>query len=112
MKNLNLITLGALSLVGCGQTTKEEPVNILWLWGEDISPWMPLYGDNTVETPYIDFLAENGVTYTNCYSTSSVSSPTRSAIITGMMQTSIGAHNHRSGRSEKSETRLPADMKV
>ncbi len=112
MKNTTLIAMGALSLTACAQPMTEEPVNILWLWGEDISPWMPLYGDNTIETPYIDFLAENGVTYTNCYATSSVSSPTRSAIITGMMQTTIGAHNHRSGRSEELLTLLPDSIKV
>ncbi|MFR9582187.1 MAG: sulfatase [Rikenellaceae bacterium] len=112
MKNLHLLTLGTLSLAGCANASAEEPVNILWLWGEDISPWMPLYGDNTVETPYINFLAENGVIYSNCYSTSSVSSPTRSAIITGMMQTSIGAHNHRSGRSDKLVTTLPDSLKT
>lgn len=110
--SLQLFTLGTLALAGCAQAPVEEPVNILWLWGEDISPWMPIYGDNTIQTPHIDFLAENGVTYTNCYATSSVSSPTRSAIITGMMQTTIGAHHHRSGRSEKVVALLPDSIKT
>src|SRR5262249_61423514 len=35
-----------------------------------------------------------------------VCSPSRSALITGMYQTSIGAHNHRSGRGEL-KIRLP-----
>lgn len=94
------------------KSTQKNPVNILWLFGEDISPWMPAYGDNTVKTPNIDFLAENGVLFTNCYSVSGVCSPTRSGIITGSMPTTIGAHNHRTGRTENVEANLPSHVQV
>ncbi len=90
----------------CSQTPDEQP-NILWVFGEDISPWMPIYGDSTIVTPNIDFLAANGVTYTNCYSTCSVSSPCRSGLVTGMMQTTIGMHNHRTGRTSQVIKTLP-----
>ncbi len=105
-----MLALGSLPILGlsaCNCTPAEQQVNILWLWGEDISPWMPAFGDTTIKTPTIDFLADNGVTFTNCYSTASVSSPSRSALITGMMQTSIGAHNHRSGRNSETPQLLP-----
>ncbi len=113
---MNKIALGcgALSLIAtsCTEQKAEEKINVLWLFGEDISPWMPLYGDNTVETPNIDFLADNGVLFTNCYATCSVSSPSRSAIITGAMQTTIGMHNHRTGRTEELIYSLPEGVEV
>ncbi|MFI3332018.1 MAG: sulfatase [Rikenellaceae bacterium] len=107
---LTLLPLGAATELKA--QPQEEPINILWLFGEDISPWMPAYGDNTVETPNIDFLAENGVLFTNCYATCSVSSPSRSAIITGAMQTTIGMHNHRTGRTEELIYSLPEGVEV
>ncbi|MFI3324245.1 MAG: sulfatase [Rikenellaceae bacterium] len=110
MKNPNLILLATLPIVAavsCAQNNKPVQPNILWVFGEDISPWMPIYGDSTVMTPNIDFLAANGVTYTSCYSTCSVSSPCRSALATGMMQTTIGMHNHRTGRTDKVIKSLP-----
>ena len=48
-----------------------------------------------VATPNLDRLASEGVRYTRAYASSPVCSPSRSALITGMYQTSIGAHDHR-----------------
>ncbi len=105
--------LGLLPLfASCSHEQKEEKMNILWLFCEDISPWMPAYGDSTVQTPNIDFLAQNGVLFSNCYATASVSSASRSAIITGAMQTTTGMHNHRSGRTDKVINKLPANVQV
>lgn len=55
---------------------------------------MSCYGDTVVETPNIDRLAAEGVRFDRAYMTSGDCSPTRSANITGMYQTSIGAHEH------------------
>lgn len=77
---------------------KEHP-NILWVYLEDTNPWMSCYGDEVVETPNIDKLAREGVRFDRAYMPSAVCSPTRSALITGMYQTSIGAHEHYSSFS-------------
>lgn len=70
--------------------------NILWIYVEDMSPNWGCYGDSTVQTPNIDRLSQEGVRFTNVYGTAPICSIFRSALITGMYQTSIGAHNHRS----------------
>lgn len=89
---------------GCRSTGKErqaenavvgERPNILWITTEDMSPHLPAFGDSTVETPNIDRLAKEGVRYTNFYSVSGVCAPSRSAIITGMYPTTIGAMHMR-----------------
>ena len=81
---------------------KEGPdqPNILWIYIEDTNAWMSCYGDTVVETPHIDQLAAEGVRFDRAYMTSGVCSPTRSAVITGMYQTSIGAHEHYSSFSK------------
>ncbi len=74
--------------------------NILWLISEDTSPDFACYGNSLVKTPNLDRLASEGARYTNAFVTGPVSSTSRSAIITGMYQTSIGAHQHRSHRND------------
>jgi arylsulfatase A-like enzyme len=61
---------------------------------DDVNPWMGTYGHDIVETPNIDGLAQNGVRFDRMYATAPVCTPSRSAVITGMYQTTIGAHNH------------------
>ena len=68
--------------------------NILWVYLEDTNPWMSTYGDEVIETPNIDALADRGVQFNRAYMPSGVCTPSRSAVITGMYQTSIGAHEH------------------
>ena len=48
-----------------------------------------------VATPNIDMLAEKGVKFERTYMPAPVCSTTRSALITGTMQTSHGLHEHR-----------------
>ena len=41
--------------------------NILWLFLEDMNPWMSCYGDHTIQTPNIDALAASGVKFDRAY---------------------------------------------
>ncbi len=79
---------------------KKQKWNVLWIIAEDICPDLGCYGNPFVHTPNIDKLATEGVTFRNAFTTSPVCSPSRSALMTGMYQTSIGAHNHRSHRDD------------
>lgn len=74
----------------------ERP-NILWLVAEDLSPYLPFYGDSTVETPNLSRLAEQGVCFDHFYSPAPVCSPARAAIATGMYPTRIAAGHMRTG---------------
>src|SRR5262245_27753410 len=74
--------------------------NILWLVTEDFGQHLGCYGAKEVWTPNLDQLARDGVRYTRFFTTAPVCSPSRSAFMTGMYQTTIGAHNHRSHRDD------------
>ena len=78
----------------------ERP-NVLWIYLEDVSRWFGCYGDELAETPNIDRLAQAGVRFDRFYTCAGVCSAMRSGTVTGMMQTSIGAHQHRSHRNTK-----------
>lgn len=79
--------------------------NILWLSCEDISPHLGCYGDVDATTPVLDAFAKEAVLYERAYTTAGVCAPCRSAIITGMYQTSIGTQHMRC------EARLPEHIK-
>jgi len=92
MKKLLLIYYLFFSFQLHAQNNKP---NIIWITCEDISPFIHWYGDKVVRTPNIDKLAKEGVRYTKVYTTAGVCAPSRSAIITGMYQTSIGTQHMR-----------------
>ncbi len=71
--------------------------NILWIVAEDLGPYLPMFGDSTVETPHLSRLAREGVVYTHFFSPSGVCAPSRAAIATGMYPTRIGANHMRTG---------------
>lgn len=74
----------------------ERP-NIIWLVAEDLSPFIPSFGDSTVETPNLSRLAAEGVCFDQFFSPSPVCAPSRAAIATGMYPTHIGANHMRTG---------------
>ena len=62
--------------------------------GQDLA----CYGMKAVATPFLDKLAAEGMRFDNCIATNPICSPSRSAMMTGMHQTRIRAHHHRSRR--------------
>src|SRR3970040_1154252 len=103
------LAAGSLAGSSCQSAAGPRP-NILWMIGEDFSPDLGCYGNRLVQTPNIDRLAAQGVLYSNVFVTAPVCSASRSALATGMYQTSIGAHNHRSHRDDG--YRLPGGVRV
>jgi N-sulfoglucosamine sulfohydrolase len=69
--------------------------NIIWITCEDISPYIECYGNKLVKTPNIGRLSKEGVKFNAAYTTAGVCAPSRSSIITGMYQTSIGTMHMR-----------------
>lgn len=88
------------ALLLCSTAFLSARPNIVWIIPDDMSANFSTYGETTIETPHLDAMAERGVKFTRAFVTAPVCSTNRSAFITGMYQTSIGAHHHRSGRGE------------
>jgi arylsulfatase A-like enzyme len=107
MKNFKHYTIGIFGLSGLtllnnqasAASFKGQP-NILWILIEDASCHISCYGEKAIQTPNIDALANDGVRFENAFVTSPVCSPSRSALVTGMYQTTTCSHNHRSQRDE------------
>jgi arylsulfatase A-like enzyme len=86
--------LNLLVLASHTRAADDRP-NILWLSCEDISPHLGCYGYPNATTPNVDRLATQGTRYSHAFVTAGVCAPCRSAIITGMYQTSLGTQHMR-----------------
>lgn len=106
---LCLIASWALAILPLAGASASVRPNIVWVVSEDQSDHYGPYGETLAKTPNIDRMAAEGAMFTRAFVTAPVCSPSRSALVTGMYQTTIGAHNHRSGRGEI-EIRLPGDV--
>lgn len=96
MNFLFLLTLLA-TFSSLGNANAGEPVrpNIIWISCEDISPHIGCFGDAHAITPNLDRLAQSSVRYPNTFTTAGVCAPCRSAIISGVYQSTLGTHHMR-----------------
>lgn len=106
-----LISLLFFAILPAAAVADDARPNVLWIVVEDMSAHFGCYGETTIETPHVDRLAKEGVRFSRAYVTAPVCSTCRSALVTGMYQTAIGAHHHRSGRGEK-KIELPANVRL
>jgi hypothetical protein len=71
-----------------GVTTNRP--NVLFILCDDLRPdALGCYGSQHVKTPYLDTLARSGVRFANAFCTTSLCSPSRASILTGLY-----AHRH------------------
>ena len=78
-----------LPLAGCGNQPliSRKPVkqpNIIFIMADDLGYGdLGCYGQEHIQTPNIDQLAEEGTRFTDCYTGSTVCAPSRSVLMTG-----------------------------
>jgi len=84
-----LVIVAAAMLSSCrgegkkGSTVKEKP-NIVFIMADDLGYGeLGCYGQEKIETPHIDKLAERGMKFTNFYSGAPVCAPARCMLLTG-----------------------------
>ena len=78
-----------------GYAKQQSHPNILWIIAEDMSCDLRCYGNTLVKTPTIDELGHEGMKFTQMFTTAAMCSPSRTALATGMYQTSIDAMHMR-----------------
>jgi len=103
------IAVALCSATGLAAEKSGRP-NILWIIAEDMSPDLGCYGNKVVTTPNIDSLAAGGMRFTGVFTTGPACSPSRTALATGVYQTTLGAHHMR--YSQELKPSLPKPVKI
>ena len=92
MRKINLFSTIGICIApgimsGCSvaeQSDKDDAPNIIFILADDLGYGdLACYGNSDILTPNIDRLAETGTRFTQAYAGSAVSSPSRSALMTG-----------------------------
>ena len=101
----SLCGLLLLVLSACPTFAAERP-NIVVIMADDFG-WMDLhcYGNERLDTPNLDRLAEQGMRFTDGYAAASVCTPTRAAMMTGQSPARLAITNHAPGNGKN--FRLP-----
>ncbi|MFV0289560.1 MAG: sulfatase-like hydrolase/transferase [Mangrovibacterium sp.] len=84
---LLVLSLGAMQITSCKENIKstDQKPNILFILADDLGyADLGCYGNQIIQTPNIDKLAEEGIRFTNCYAGASVCSPSRGTLMTGL----------------------------
>lgn len=71
----------------------STPPNLVFILTDNHGPWtLGCYGNQDIETPHIDRLADGGVLFTRAFANNPVCSPTRATLLTGLMPCQHGVH--------------------
>ena len=86
MKQAILISTGLLLTTPFihAEKNKDKKPNVVFILADDLGYGdLSCYGQEKFETPNIDKLAQSGMRFTQCYSGTTVSAPSRSCLLTG-----------------------------
>lgn len=95
-----VVSLGVFSVTAAGEDIRKngKTPNIVLIMADDLG-WKDLhcYGNDRLDTPNIDRLAEQGLLFTDAYSAAAVCTPTRAALMTGESPARLNITNHAGG---------------
>ena len=93
---MRLFALLPVILLGlAGRLQAASAPNILFILCDDLRPAaLGCYGSRHVKTPHIDALAEGGVRFANAFCTTSLCSPSRASMLTGLYASRHGVRDN------------------
>ncbi|MEG1664630.1 MAG: arylsulfatase [Mucinivorans sp.] len=79
-----LLLLGLVPLTTAAQNSNQAKINVVFILADDMGIGdVGCYGQRTIPTPNIDSLSAHGMQFMQHYSGSTVSAPSRAALLTG-----------------------------
>ncbi|MEO0470504.1 MAG: sulfatase [Bacteroidota bacterium] len=74
----------SILLIRCQPAMDQKQPNILFISIDDLRPALGVYGDRIAQTPNIDQLAAEGMTFRNTFAQAAVCAPSRASLMTGL----------------------------
>ena len=108
MKNL-LFFIAMLAMISC-RPKEFEPPNIILIMADDLGYGdIGCYGNETISTPALNRLAEEGMKFMDFHSNGAVCTPTRAALMTGQYQQRHGLEGVIYAKGETRQAGLDVD---
>lgn len=92
---LPLIALTAATVMPNVLNAQETKKNVLFIAIDDLKPLLGSYGNDQMQTPNIDRIANAGVLFENAHCQQAVSGPSRASLLTGMTPDYTGVRDLR-----------------
>jgi len=81
------------AFTGCRQDEEKDKPNIIIFFTDDQGYGdLGCYGASGFKTPHLDYLAEEGIRFSDFYVAASVCTPSRAALLTGKYPVRVGLH--------------------
>jgi len=98
MKTAKLVLISGWTVAaGLAQAQTGTPVNVIYILADDLGYGdLGCYGQQLIQTPHLDRMASEGMRFTQHYAGTSVSAPSRAALMTGLHT----GHTHIRGNYE------------
>ena len=113
LKNATWVLIFTGILCSCSTSNPKEkaPPNFIIILADDLGyGGLASYGDTSLRTPNIDYLAAEGIRFTDFHSNAPVCSPTRAALLTGNYQQRAGLEGVIYVRGETREVGLDSSQ--
>ena len=115
MNQLKLKRFAILSLViftffsfSCSRNASIEQPNIIYIYTDQQSAtMMSCAGNEYLETPAMDYIAENGIRFTRAYTTNPVCSPARVSLMTGRFPGYFNDSDGKQARENGGSMKIP-----
>lgn len=114
MRKLQILTLWILAGISCSKqesTTEHHPPdrpNIIYIYtDQQHANMMSCAGNPWLNTPAMDYIAENGIRFTRAYTPNPVCSPARVSLITGRFASDFNDHEGNIVRENVGSMRIP-----
>ena len=84
-REILLSSCAMLATMSCTTPKEEEKLNVIYILADDLGYGdLGCYGQDKIQTPNIDKMAEQGMLFTNHYAGCTVSAPSRCSLMTGL----------------------------
>lgn len=91
------MTAGAVAFAGPALSKSDRPNVFIYIADDQYKSSVGCYGAEPSRTPNIDRLAQDGVRFINAFTPSSICTPNRGALLSGMYPLRNGAHPNHAG---------------
>lgn len=114
-RRLVLFALGLLAGWSAPPSPAAGAPNVLFIFADDLTcQAISAYGDSRrlLETPHIDRLAREGMTFDRCLVTNSICGPSRATLLTGKYSHKNGFYNNSNCRFDASQPTFPRSLQA